>query len=356
MAPVVGRTFRLLLTLVIGVGVLAYATLSVFAGRPLPPFEAWTFGAAVLRATPAHIQGGNPVETLRVGGQAFGSPLEDFMLAVDNQAYTLPLPPHTALAESAGDSQRFITFATGEELQTYFGSTLLRAGWRHREQLGRARMLEREEQLLSVDVKFYRGTRIRELRYNLRPSRAGLAPPPTGYPRLTLSPPLRARFAALPAVGAPRRVHAPSDLLDAAKGVVGFLRGEIDFNRVRLADTVTLYLGLEAGGVRREVRRAALRDPRNWKVRLDGARGHDYSLVPPKGPTVMTTRIGRHFRCRDHPLSSVSEELARFPHVGVLFTPPQMESCLQAWNFTLVFDPNAKPPTLVAVVYDQFEW
>jgi hypothetical protein len=330
--------------------------LFVFAGRPLPPSEAWTFAAAVLRAAPAHIQGGNPVETLQVGGQAFGSPLEDFTLAADTQAYTLPLPPHTALAESTGDSQRFITFATGEELQTYFGSTLLRAGWRQREQLGSARTFERGDQLLSVDVKFYRGTRIRELRYNLRPSRAGLAPPTTGYPRLTLSPPLRARFAALPAVGAPRRVHAPSDLLDAAKGVVGFLRGEIDFNRIRLADTVTLYLGLEAGGVRREVRRAALRDPRNWNVRLDGARGHDYSLVPPKGLTVMTTRIGRHFRCSEQPLSSVSGELARFPHVGVLFTPEQMGSCLQTWNFTLVFDPNVRPPTLVAVVYDQFEW
>jgi hypothetical protein len=70
----------------------------------------------------------------------------------------------------------------------------------------------------------------------------------------------------------------------------------------------------------------------------------------------MTTRIGRHFRCSEYPLSSVSEELARFPHVGVLLTPVDMGSCLQAWNFTLVFDPNEKPPTLVAVVYDQFEW
>jgi hypothetical protein len=351
------RTVRLVLTTLIVVALIAYGTLSAFAKEPLHPSDFVTFAAAVVRATPAYIQGRNPVETLRLGGEAFGSPAERFTVSLDTRTYPLLLPPHTVRWGSSGQADRFITFATAQDLHEYFGTTLPQTGWRYRQQLGSAHMLQRGDQPLTVDVKFYRGTRIRELRYSVRPSRAGSGPPASQYPQLTLGPALRARLATVPTVGArPRRVHAPSDLLDAAKGVVGFLRGEIDFNRIRLADTVTLYLGLEAGGVRREVRRAALRDPRNWRVRLGGARGHDYSLVPPKALTVMTTRIGRHFRCRDYPLSSVSEELARFPHVGVLFTPQQMESCLQTWNFTLVFDPNVRPPTLIAVVYDQFEW
>ena len=32
------------------------------------------------------------------------------------------------------------------------------------------------------------------------------------------------------------------------------------------------------------------------------------------------------------------------------------QSCLQTRNLTLVFDPDEKPPTLIAAVYDQWEW
>jgi hypothetical protein len=354
---VVGRTLRLLLGIVVGLAAFVYAIVSAFAGRPLRLDDSWTFAAAVVRATPAHVQGRNPLETLRLGGQAFGSPVKTFTVAARGQTYTLPLPPHTAYAPSQPQTQRFITFATGEELQEYFGSTLREAGWRDGEQLGSRRRFERGQFSLSVDTRFYLGTRIRALTF---PAAAGLdrpGPPAPGYPELTLSPALRARLAGLPPAGArPRRIHAPSDLVDAAKNVVAFLRGEIDFNRIRLANSVTLYLGQEAGGVRREVTRAMLRNPRNWNVRLEGVRGHSYSLVPPKGLPVMTTRVGRHFRCRDHPLSTISEDLARFPHVGVLLTPENGGSCLQVWNLTLVFDPKEKPPTLIAVVYDQFEW
>jgi len=31
-------------------------------------------------------------------------------------------------------------------------------------------------------------------------------------------------------------------------------------------------------------------------------------------------------------------------------------SCVQSWNLTLVFDPKQKPPTVIAAVYDQYEW
>ncbi len=146
--------------------------------------------------------------------------------------------------------------------------------------------------------------------------------------------------------------HNPAALEGAARAVVAFLRGEVGFDRIRLADTVTLYVAPEGGGTRMPIAREMLRDRSNWRVR--GLTGH--TLIPPKNSTKLTTRVGRHLNCMEYPLSSRSPELARLPHVGTKLEPPDASSCLQSWNLTLVFDPNERPPTLVAAVYDQWEW
>jgi hypothetical protein len=155
----------------------------------------------------------------------------------------------------------------------------------------------------------------------------------------------------------PLGVHRASELVDAATAVVAFLRGDVDFDRIRLADTVTLYLSPEGGGTRRAVPREMLRDRSTWMVRsrdLPQARGMAYSFVPSKGNAELTTRVGRHLKCFDYPLSSMYAELAQFPHVGTMLA--YGTSCLQTENLTLVFDAIEKPPTLVAAVYDQWEW
>jgi hypothetical protein len=163
------RTIRHLLFVAVGVPLLIYLILSGFARRPLNPAEAWTFAAAVLRATPAHLGGSNPVETLRLGGAAFGSPTRATVFSVADQEYTIPLPPRTVRAESAhAQSQRFITFATSRELKEYLRSTLPRAGWRYREQFGSMHALERGNHILSVQSTFYVGTRVGQLRISLR--------------------------------------------------------------------------------------------------------------------------------------------------------------------------------------------
>ena len=156
----------------------------------------------------------------------------------------------------------------------------------------------------------------------------------------------------------PLGAHTADELDDAARAVVAFLRGEGDFDRIRVADTVTLYLAPEAGGAQRTVTRAMLRDPSSWMIRGPGLRpgrqGIGYSFVPTKAEAELTTRVGRHLKCLEYPLSSIYSELARFPHVGVMLASGT--GCLQTQNFTLVFDPNQKPPTLIAAVYDQWEW
>jgi hypothetical protein len=144
-----------------------------------------------------------------------------------------------------------------------------------------------------------------------------------------------------------------AELEAAARELVAFLRGQAGLDRVRLADSVTLYLSPEGGGTRTVFTREQLRDPSSWRV---ASGGHAYAFAPPAGMTTLTARAGRHFNCREYPLSSRFPELARLPHVGVKMEPGRTGSCLQTWNVTFVFDPAARPARLVAAVYDQWEW
>lgn len=162
------RARWLLLGIAFG-GVGAYAILSGFARRPLSPRDFWVFGAAVLRATPAHVRGSNPLETLRFGGEAFGSPAKMANLSADGRASTIPLPPRTARAANTAHAQRFVTFATRREMWEYLHATLPRSGWRYRDQFGSVHVLEHEDLILSVQSTFYVGTRVGELRINLWP-------------------------------------------------------------------------------------------------------------------------------------------------------------------------------------------
>ena len=145
-----------------------------------------------------------------------------------------------------------------------------------------------------------------------------------------------------------------AELVEAATRIVRFLRGEASFDSIHLADTVSLYLGLEEGRTRRDVERALLRDRANWKVQSESLR-HSYSFVPPARTAALTTRVGRHLNCLDYPLSASFPDLARLPHVGTMLSYGTA-SCLQTWTLTIIFEPHVRPPRLVAAVYDQFEW
>jgi hypothetical protein len=143
-------------------------------------------------------------------------------------------------------------------------------------------------------------------------------------------------------------------IVDAAESIVAFLRGELPFDSITTADTVTLRLAPEGGGDSTRVSRELLRERASWTVRAGS--GSDYPLAPPATLTTLATREGRHFNCRDYALSSRAPDLAAFPHVGTRLEPPDAGSCLQTWNATFIFDPHTAHPTLVAVVYDQWEW
>ena len=172
-------------------------------------------------------------------------------------------------------------------------------------------------------------------------TRRQLTSPPTGSPSPSAT---------------PMEVHSAGGLTNAATTIVAFLQGTASFEQIHVADKVSLYLSPEGGGTRRELSRDMLRDRFDWKVRSE-AFDHAYAFVPPDGDWELTTRVGRHLNCSyDYALETRVEHLAALPHVGTTLYPRNGDSCLQSWNLTFVFDPEVRPPTLVAVIYDQWEW
>jgi hypothetical protein len=153
-----------------------------------------------------------------------------------------------------------------------------------------------------------------------------------------------------------RSAPARPDALDAAaREMVAFLRGDSPLPDI-VADSVILYLAPEGGGNRAVLPRTALQDPSAWAVHSTEL-ATTYRFAPPEELTELALVLGRHMRCFDESLDEISEELAALPHVGARLSPPDMlVSCLQTWNMTFVFHPATDPLTLVAVIYDQWEW
>jgi hypothetical protein len=159
------RVLWLITAAAIAAAVLSYAGLSVLTRRPLTLREFTQLAAAILRATPAHALGENPVETIRLGANAYRAPLRSTAVAVDSSTRLIPLPPLTV--RMPADSQRFVTFASTSELQDYLFAALPAAGWRRSDQFGSMHVYESRGLQLSVRSAFYRGTRIGDLRFAL---------------------------------------------------------------------------------------------------------------------------------------------------------------------------------------------
>jgi hypothetical protein len=158
---------------------------------------------------------------------------------------------------------------------------------------------------------------------------------------------------ATPAARSSSGVFSEPELEKAATEIVAFLQTGDGFDSLRIADTVVLYVTPEGGGGRSTIKREQLRDRSRWEVRSGQQR---YAIAPPRRMPAMTTKVGRHINCMDYDLATRYPDLAKLPHVGVKLAPDSTSSCLQSWNVTFVFDSNARPPRLMAAVYDQWEW
>ena len=150
------------------------------------------------------------------------------------------------------------------------------------------------------------------------------------------------------------------EMVDAAQAFIGFLQGSVEFDQIELADEVTLYLAEEGVPTGEKTSlvldRDDLHDPANWVVYSPYGQ-RNYPFNPPPMDADLKTAVGVHFKCSPTTLAEHNfPELARLPHVGTMLYPKDAVSCLESWNLTLVFDPELQPPTLIAVVYAQWEW
>lgn len=151
------------------------------------------------------------------------------------------------------------------------------------------------------------------------------------------------------------------EMVETARVLIGFLQGNIDFEQVAFADEVTLYLaeeGVPAGEKTSLVlHHEDLRNPANWVVYSPYA-GRNYRITPP--PPIdadLTTAVGVHYKCQPTTLAAHGfPDLARLPHVGTMLYPKDAATCHDSWNLTIVFDPELQTPTIIAVVYAQWEW
>jgi hypothetical protein len=157
------RIVLILISTGLALVLVAWGVLSSFAARPLSIRELGIFTAAIVRAVPAHLGGGTLLQTLRLGGAAFGSPAEVALIPDNGREHAVPLPPRSTLLEASMHPHRYVTFATPDELRAWLHSSLSNGGWSHREQLGSMHVLDGDGAVLSVMMKFHAGTRIREL-------------------------------------------------------------------------------------------------------------------------------------------------------------------------------------------------
>ena len=118
------------------------------------------FVAAFLSATPAHLTGASPIETLRVERRAFRDPVASLrMNGVD-----IPLPPRTVV-----EGKGMITFATADMIRRWIEETLPGRGWRAGERMGNTYWYDGERGRLMVSIRFWRGTMSRQLQVSLTP-------------------------------------------------------------------------------------------------------------------------------------------------------------------------------------------
>ncbi len=152
---------------VVGAMFLAsYALFALSAKRPLSLSESLIFSSALLRATPSSLAGGNWIEAVGLARQALASPVSRDSRVVARHSYDVPLPPHSVRypkRDSLRDSfasHAYITFATREQLDAYYSTTLPASGWEYIEQMGAGRFFRKNTTALVITQSYHLGTKI----------------------------------------------------------------------------------------------------------------------------------------------------------------------------------------------------
>ncbi len=157
-----------------------YTLFTMSARRPLSLSESLIFSSALLRAAPSSIlDKENWSAAFGLARHALAAPVSTDSVVVGGRRYDVPLPTHS-FRDSKRDSNpsgngngfakrnssalhTYITFATPEQLDAYYSTTLPEAGWEFSDRMGGARMYRKNTARLVIGDSYYRGTRINQL-------------------------------------------------------------------------------------------------------------------------------------------------------------------------------------------------
>lgn len=147
----------------------SYALFAFSTWRLLSPSESLIISSALLRALPSSTASENWLSAVGLARQAIASPVSNDSLAIAGQRYNVPLPTYSVLSpegdciEDSSAARTYITFATPEQLDAYYTTTLPEVGWKYVEQMGAARLFTNNTTQLIITQHFYLGTEISEL-------------------------------------------------------------------------------------------------------------------------------------------------------------------------------------------------
>ena len=165
------QRFLSILFAILTIFLLTYLPLALGAKRILPFSDYLRFTSAVLRATLAHSDEDGGARALEYTFAALDHALVADQIVSPSRHITFPLPPYTfrqATVGTAGNN-RYISFATDQELIDYMTTTLPQAGWSHEDQMGGGNFFIQGKQRAIVSQRYLLTTAIRELSISLGP-------------------------------------------------------------------------------------------------------------------------------------------------------------------------------------------
>jgi hypothetical protein len=150
---------------IIALGCLPYVLLSASALHPLSASEYVMFSEALAAAGLGHISENGGPRALALATQALHSPVTQWRKTIGTHEYIVPLPPYTIAVPNQSDV--YITFATAEQLQTYYTTTMARAGWSGHGRMGAVHEFGNGPARLGLSITYYLSNNIRQIDISL---------------------------------------------------------------------------------------------------------------------------------------------------------------------------------------------
>ena len=147
------RLLHILILLVALIILPPYLTIASLAQRAITPAECGQFSLALLGL----MFGTRPAEAhppaLALMAEALHSPSSEWHATIGATSYQIPLPPYTV--PLSHHPATYITFATPDQLHTYYATTLPSVGWTGNERMGAAHFFYHDDMHLDLIVRYY---------------------------------------------------------------------------------------------------------------------------------------------------------------------------------------------------------